>query len=124
VSWERILADSSRRFAFTGGRGTISLYDISGGRVRMPTLDKTYPQRRTAGPARLLLRRDTPRAATLPDVRREPVGNFLGRVDPDDPVGGFGNVSRPRRRGAGAFAGDPDRRRQGSFSDHDLGRAA
>jgi hypothetical protein len=61
---------------------------------------------------------------TLSDVRREPVGNFVGRVDPDDPVGSFASVPRLRRQGAGAFAGHPDRQRQGSFGDHDLGHAA
>ena len=61
---------------------------------------------------------------TLPDVRREPVGNFVGRVDPDDLVGRFAGTPRRRRRGAGTFAGDPDRQRQGSFGDHDLPHAA
>jgi hypothetical protein len=92
----------------------------------MPTLDKTYPDRRVARPARTFPRRDIPAVPgpALPDVRREPVGNFVGRVGPDDPVGSFGNVPRLRRQGAGAFAGDPDRQRQGSFGDHDLGHAA
>jgi hypothetical protein len=86
----------------------------------MPTLDKTYPDYWIAGPARPLPDRDIRPAPALPDVRDEPVGSFVGRVGPDDPVGSFGNVARLRRRGAGAFAGDPDRKRQGSFSDHDL----
>ena len=90
----------------------------------MPTLDKTYPDRRVASPARPFLRRDIRPGPTLADVRREPVGNFVGRVGPHDSVGSFGNVPRLRRRGAGAFAGDPDRQRQGSFSDHDLTQAA
>lgn len=92
----------------------------------MPTLDKTYPDRRAARPARAIPRRDSHRLPDppLPDVRREPVGNFAGRVGPDDPVGSYGNVPRRRRQGAGAFAGDPDRQRQGSFGDHDLGHAA
>ena len=51
------------------------------------------------------------------DVRREPVGGFAGTVDPDAPVGTFGNVRRLRRQGNGTFAGDADRRRQGSFAD-------
>ena len=68
-------------------------------------------------------RHDTRSGSRLPDVRREPVGNFVGRVGPDDPVGSFASVPRLRRQGAGAFAGDPDRQRQGSFGDHDLGHA-
>lgn len=90
----------------------------------MLTLDKTYSDRRVTRPAGALLRREIRPGETLPDVRRERVGNFVGRVGPDDPVGSFGDVARLRRRGAGAFAGDPDRRRQGSFSDHDLAQAA
>ena len=90
----------------------------------MPTLDKIYPDRRVTGPARAIPRRDTCPGPALPDVRREPVGSFVGRVGPDDPVGSFGDVPCLRRQGAGAFAGDPDRQRQGSFGDHDLGHAA
>ena len=89
----------------------------------MPTLDKTNPDRR-ARPARPIPRRDLRPDPTLPDVRREPVGRFVERVGPDDPVGSFGNAPRRRRQGAGAFAGDPDRQRQGSFGNHDLGHAA
>jgi hypothetical protein len=90
----------------------------------MPTLDKTYPDRRATRLAGAFPRRHSrPRPTLLPDVRREPVGNFLGRVGPEDPVGTFGNVPRLRRQGAGAFAGDPDRQRQGSFGDHDLEHA-
>ena len=91
---------------------------------RMPTLDKTYPDRRVTSPARAVPRCDIRPGPTLPDVRREPVGNFVDRVGPDDPVGSFGNLPRLRRQGAGAFAGDPDRQRQGSFGDHDLAHAA
>ena len=90
----------------------------------MPTLDKTYPDRRVTSPAPANPRYDPRPGPTLPDVRREPVGSFVGRVDPEDPVGGFGNVPHLRRQGGGAFAGDPDRQRQGSFGDHDLGQAA
>jgi hypothetical protein len=57
----------------------------------------------------------------LPDVHEELVGTFLGQVPPDAPVGSFGNVPHLRRRGPGAFRGDPDRQREGSFGDHDLG---
>jgi hypothetical protein len=90
----------------------------------MPTLDKTNPDRRAARPARPIPRRDIRADPALPDVRREPIGNFVGRVGPDDPVGSFGNMPSLRRQGAGAFAGDPDRQRQGFFGDHDLGHAA
>ena len=90
----------------------------------MLTQDKTYPDRRVPSPTRALLRPDIRPGETLPDVRREPVGNFVGGVGPDDPVGSFGNAAHLRRRGGGAFAGDPDCQRQGSFSDHDLTRAA
>ena len=90
----------------------------------MPTLDKTYPNRPAAQPVQAIPRRDTRPDSTPPDLRREPAGNFVGRVSPEDPVGSFGNVPRLRRQGAGGFAGDPDLRRQGSFGDHDLGHAA
>jgi hypothetical protein len=90
----------------------------------MPTLDKTYLDRGAPRPARATPRRDIRPGATLPDIRSERVGNFFDRVEPDDPVGSFGNVPHLRRQGAGAFAGDPDRQRQGSFGDHDLGHAA
>jgi hypothetical protein len=40
-------------------------------------------------------------------------------VTPDAPVGTYGNAPRQRWRGAGSFAGDPDRQRQGSFADTD-----
>jgi hypothetical protein len=89
----------------------------------MPTLDTTYPNRPGARPVQAIPRRDIRPGRALPDIRREPVGNFVGRVAPDDLVGSFGNVPRRRRSGAGTFAGDPDRRRQGSFGDHDLGHA-
>jgi hypothetical protein len=93
----------------------------------MPTFDKTYPDRWVARPAPAFLPRRNIRPVpipTLPDVRREPIGNFVGRVGPDDPVGSFGNRPSLRRQGVGAFAGDPDRQRQGSFDDHNLGPAA
>jgi hypothetical protein len=53
------------------------------------------------------------------DVRREPVGGFAGRVEPDAPVGTYGGSVVLRRQGAGSFAGDPDHQRQGSFADTD-----
>lgn len=54
------------------------------------------------------------------DVRREPVGSFAGVLDPDAAVGSFDDAPRLRRQGTGAFAGDADRQRQGSFGDADL----
>jgi hypothetical protein len=91
------------------------------------TLRNTYPTgagarraieaMRTAGDSphdiRLLIGR---RAG---DVRREPVGGFAGPVVPAAPVGSFGDRRTLRRQGAGAFAGDPARQRQGSFADTD-----
>jgi hypothetical protein len=53
------------------------------------------------------------------DVRREPVGGFAGPVAPHAPVGTYGDRQVLRRQGAGGFAGDPDRQRQGSFADTD-----
>ena len=89
----------------------------------MPTLTKSHPDRRVTRPVRVFPPRDIRPGPTLRDVRREPVGNFVGRVGPDEPVGSFGNVPRLRRRGAGAFAGEPERQRQGTFGDHHLGHA-
>jgi hypothetical protein len=53
------------------------------------------------------------------DVRTEPVGEFGRTASPNAPVGTYANVHRLRRQGAGIFAGDPDRKRQGSFADAD-----
>jgi hypothetical protein len=58
-------------------------------------------------------------AARQRDARLEPVGGFAGPVAPDAPIGTFANVSVTRRQGAGSFAGDAGRQRQGSFSDSD-----
>jgi hypothetical protein len=71
------------------------------------------------GSARRVSRRDLRPAPRyrLHDVRVERVGGFAGPVAPDDPVGTFANVRRLRRQGTGTFAGDADRRRQGSFAD-------
>jgi hypothetical protein len=55
----------------------------------------------------------------LHDVRNEPAGRFAGEVGPNAPVGTFASTTRLRRQGAGAFAGDPDRQRRGSFADSD-----
>jgi hypothetical protein len=53
----------------------------------------------------------------LHDVRREPVGSFYGQVDPGAPVGTFAGPPTRRADGAGTFAGDARRQRQGSFGD-------
>lgn len=55
----------------------------------------------------------------LHDIRAETVGSFAGSLTPDAAVGTFADVWRRRRQGRGAFAGDPDRQRQGSFGDVD-----
>jgi hypothetical protein len=59
------------------------------------------------------------------DIRRETVGGFAGPIPPEAPVGNYGGALRVRRQGRGAYAGHPDRQRQGSFADTDLhsGRA-
>jgi hypothetical protein len=53
------------------------------------------------------------------DIRQEPKGGFAGVVPPEAPVGTFAGVRLQRRQGAGSFAGDPDRQRQGTFADVD-----
>ena len=53
------------------------------------------------------------------DVRDEPAGGFAGPVRPDAPVGDFGNRRHVRREGNGAFFGDADRQRKGTFADSD-----
>jgi hypothetical protein len=53
------------------------------------------------------------------DVRRQPVGGFAGPVGPESPVGTYGGEVLRRWQGTGAFAGDADRQRQGSFADTD-----
>jgi hypothetical protein len=55
------------------------------------------------------------------DVRQEPVGDFAGPVEPDSPVGTFGNRRVRRRQGNGTFTGDADRQRQGSYGDLEIG---
>jgi hypothetical protein len=93
----------------------------------MTTILRAYPSEATARAAI-----DDLRAAGLPpqgaqliigralhDVRFEPVGEFLGRADPEDPVRTFGNTTLQRWHPPGTFAGDPDRQRAGSFGDVD-----
>jgi hypothetical protein len=55
----------------------------------------------------------------LRDRREEPAGTFAGLAGPDAPVGTYAGIRRMRRDGAGSFAGDPDRQRQGTFADTD-----
>jgi hypothetical protein len=55
------------------------------------------------------------------DVRGEPVGGFAGPVAPRAPFGKYAGPARLRRQAAGGWAGDPDRQRQGTFGDADLG---
>jgi hypothetical protein len=93
----------------------------------MATLCKTYPtpdaareaveQLQAAGVPAHDIRLLT--GGVLHDIRREPVGGFAGPVLPDRPVGNYGNALRRRRQGRGAYAGDPDAQRQGSFADTD-----
>ena len=93
----------------------------------MATLCRAYPSEAAARRAIAGLRAAglPPQGAhlitggSLHDLRREPVGEFLGQADPEAPVGTFGNTTLPRWRPAGGFAGDPDRQREGSFADVD-----
>ena len=93
----------------------------------MTTLTKTYPTEAAARRAIEALRATGVPARDIRlligsrpgDVRREPVGGFAGPIGPDAPVGTFGDRRVLRRQGAGSFAGDPDRQRQGSFADTD-----
>ena len=57
--------------------------------------------------------------ARLGDVRRQQVGSFAGSLEPDARVGTYGSTVVVRRQAHGGFAGDPDRKRQGSFADTD-----
>lgn len=93
----------------------------------MTTLCKTYPSEVEACRAFGVLRaagvpaRDIELLAghRMHDVRREPVGTFAGTLAPDAPVGTFGDVTRRRGQGAGTYAGDADRQRQGCYADTD-----
>ena len=58
------------------------------------------------------------------DVRTELVGGFAGPVPPDAPFGKYAGPPRRRSQAAGGWSGDPDRRRQGTFGDVDVGVAA
>jgi hypothetical protein len=93
----------------------------------LATLLRAYPSEATARQAIDELRAGglPPQGAqlitgrSLHDLRFEPVGEFLGHVDPDDPVRTFGNTTLQRWHPAGTFAGDPDGQRAGSFADVD-----
>jgi hypothetical protein len=93
----------------------------------MATLCKTFPTEVTARHAIEALRAAGIRqqdirlliGRRLGDVRREPVGGFAGPLGPETPVGTYAGGVVQRWQGAGAFAGDPDRQRQGSFADTD-----
>jgi hypothetical protein len=93
----------------------------------MATLCKTYPTPEAAREAVEQLQ-----AAGIPardiqlltggvehDIRREPVGGFAGPIVPEARVGNYGGAVRARRQGRGAYAGDPDGQRQGSYADTD-----
>jgi len=93
----------------------------------MTTFTRTYPTEAAARRAVAALRATgvAERDITLlagsarRDIRLEPVGGFAGPVAPETLVGTYGNRPVLRRHGAGAFAGDPDRQRQGSYADTD-----
>jgi hypothetical protein len=95
------------------------------GEEAVSTLCKTYSDAGEAREAveRLLAAGAPPRGirlltgAAMHDVRDERVGTFAGWIDPAAPVGRFAGPPRRRCQGAGAFAGDPDRQRKGSFAD-------
>ena len=93
----------------------------------MTTLTKTYPTEVAARRAVEALRATGVAERDLRllvgsaprDIRREPVGGFAGPLAPHAPIGTYGDRAHPRHQGAGGFAGDPDRQRQGSFADSD-----
>ncbi len=93
----------------------------------MSTLCKTYSDEAHAREAvDHLLASGAPRRAIrlltgspMHDVRDERVGTFAGGIGPDAPVGRFAGPPRRRCQGTGAFAGNPDRQRKGSFADVD-----
>jgi nucleotide-binding universal stress UspA family protein len=95
---------------------------------RTVTVCKTYASEAIAGDAvDALTAAGVPRrdiwlltGHRIHDIRRENVGGFAGAVDPSSPVGTYAGAVRLRRQGAGAFTGDPDQQRQGSFADADI----
>jgi hypothetical protein len=91
----------------------------------MTTLYRIYPTETAAREAVRDLKTTPSRDVKLVigspehDIGKEPVGGFAGPVQPDARVGSFGDASPKRREGSGAFAGDPDQARQGTFGDSD-----
>jgi hypothetical protein len=93
----------------------------------MATLCRAYPSEAAARGAIERLRAGglPPQGAQLitggfvHDLRREPVGEFLGQAEPDAPVRTFASTTLLRWHPPGTFAGDPDRQRAGSFADVD-----
>jgi hypothetical protein len=93
----------------------------------MVPVSKAYPSEAAARQAMQQLRRaGVPgpdirllRPCRLHDVRNEPVGMFAGPAGPDAPIGTYADIRHARRQGAGSFAGEADRQRQGSFADAD-----
>src|SRR5437868_4269706 len=108
-------------------RATISYNDTFRGRPMMATLCQAYPSEAAARRAIERLRAGglPPQGAQLitgglvHDLRREPVGEFLGRAEPDAPVRTFASTTLLRWHPPGTFAGDADRQRAGSFADVD-----
>jgi hypothetical protein len=93
----------------------------------MATLCQAYPSEAAARRAIERLRAGglPPQGAQLitgglvHDLRREPVGEFLGQAEPDAPVRTFASTTLLRWHPPGTFAGDADRQRAGSFADVD-----
>jgi len=93
----------------------------------MSTLCRTYSDEAHARAAvHEMLEAGAPRrairllaGAPLHDIRAERVGTFAGSIGPDAPVARFAGLPRRRCQGTGAFAGNPDRQRKGSFADVD-----
>jgi nucleotide-binding universal stress UspA family protein len=94
----------------------------------MTTVCKTYASEAIAGDAvEALTAAGVPRrdiwlltGHRIHDIRHENVGSFAGALDPSSPVGTYAGAVRLRRQGTGAFTGDPDQQRQGSFADADI----
>jgi hypothetical protein len=93
----------------------------------MTSLFNVYPSEATARRAVEALRaagvsgRDIQLLTGRPlhDTRHERVGTYAGSVGPNAPVGTYGGRVVLRRQGAGSYAGDPDRQRQGCYADAD-----
>ena len=56
----------------------------------------------------------------IQDARDAPIGTFAGTTTADaQTVGSYANIAHSGREATGAFAGDPDKQRRGSFGDSD-----